>query len=237
MRGRQVEYFLSGFVDSRYEGAIPVKKLREGRERLRYEARLDDFKLPRIRDDQAPAKALVIACSESPVLSAFVASLDPVCILQNLGGTLPSTQSLDDLKQKDDDDGGWGTVAYAVGKMGLTQVVLCGHSECRMGTATVQESGVRNDMRLAEQLVVAAELPAAKRTSQLWLAEQLLRMDAYLSHHSFYRKTDVRVYALWFDEDQRQLSVYSRDQRQFVVMDQLDIERLFTVLRADREKA
>ena len=213
-----------------------MKNLSEGRERLRQEAGLDDFKLPRIRDIQAPAKALVIACSESTVLSAFVAWLDPVCILQNLGGTLPSTQYLDDLKENDN-DGGWGTVAYALGKMGLTQVVLCGHSECRMGTATVQEFGVRKDVRLAEQLVVAAELPAAKRTSQLWLAEQLLRMDAYLVHHSFHGKTDVRLYALWFDEDQRQLSAYSRDQRQFVVMDQPDIERLFAVLRAEREKA
>ena len=228
-------YVRSGSPDSRYAGAIQVKNLSEGRQRLRQEAGLDDFKLPRMQDNQAPAKALMITCSESAVLSAFVASLDPLCILQNLGGTLPSTQSLEDLKQKDDDRG-WDTVTYALGKMGLTQVVLCGHSECRMGTAAVREFGVRNDVHLADQLVVAAELPAAKRTSQLWLAEQVLRMDAYLSRHSFHGKIDVRMYALWFDEDQRQLSAYSRDQRRFVVLDQPDIERLFAVLRADREK-
>jgi carbonic anhydrase len=220
-----------------------VKKLSEGRERLRQEAGLDDFKLPRIQDNQAPTKALVIACSESAVLSAFVASLDPLSILQNLGGTLPSSQFLDDLKHKDDDTG-WGTVAYALCKMGVRQVVLCGHSECGVATATqinnlesspVRESGIRNDIRLAEQLVVAAELPAAKRTSQLWLLEQLLRMNAYLAHPAFHLETDVRVYALWFDEDQRQLSAYSRDQRRFVVMDQPDIERLFAALRAGGE--
>ena len=79
-----------------------MKKISEGRERLRLEAGLDDFKLPRIQDNQPPTKALVIACSESAVLSAFVASLDPLCILQNLGGILPSSQFLDDLKHKDD---------------------------------------------------------------------------------------------------------------------------------------
>lgn len=102
-----------------------MKKLSEGRRRLRQEAGLDDFKLPGVDDNQAPAKTLVITCSESTVLSAFVALLDPLCILQNLGGTLPSSQSLDDLKHSDDDVG-WSTVAYALGKIRLTQVVLCG---------------------------------------------------------------------------------------------------------------
>ena len=220
-----------------------MKKISEGRERLRLEAGLDDFKLPRIQDNQPPTKALVIACSESAVLSAFVASLDPLCILQNLGGILPSSQFLDDLRNQDD-GAGWGTVAYALGKMGLRQVVLCGHSECGIATATqvnnpesspVPGSGIRKDERLAEQSIVAEKLQAAKRTSQLWLLEQLLRMNAYLAHPAFHLETDVRVYALWFDEDQRQLSTYLCDQRRFVVMDQPDIERLFAALRAGGE--
>jgi carbonic anhydrase len=106
-----------------------MKKLSESRQRLRREARLDDFKLPGIRDNQAPAKALVITCSESTVLSAFVASLDPLCVLQNLGGTLPTTQCLKDLNYRHGDVG-LGTVAYSLGERGLRQVVLCGHFEC-----------------------------------------------------------------------------------------------------------
>jgi len=89
----------------------------------------------------------------------------------------------------------------------------------------------------AEDKVIAAELPAAKRTSELGLLEQLLRMDAYLAHPAFHGETNVRVHALWFNENQRKLCACSRDQRQFVVMDQPDIERLFEVLRADHGKA
>jgi len=220
-----------------------VKRLSEGRQRLRREAELDDFKLPAIPDHQAPAKALAITCSESPVLSAFVASLDPLCILQNLGGTLPTTQSLDDPNYRDNDVG-WGTVAYALGQMGLRQVVLCGHFECCIAAGRQAENGappapefsVRNDTQLAEQLVVASKLPASKRASQLWLVEQFLRMDAYLAHRSGHWGADVSMHALWFDEDQHQVFAYSRDQRQFVLMDRRDFERLFKVLRADREK-
>ena len=219
-----------------------MKKLSEGRQRLRQEGGLDDFKLPSIPDKPAPTKALVITCSESTVLSAFVASLDPLCILQNLGGTLPSTQSPDDPNYGDGDVG-WGTVAYALGEMGLRQVVLCGHFGCCVaagwradnGTLPVREFGVRNDTRLAEQLVVASELPPPKRASQLRLVEQLLRMDAYLAR-SCYREADVTMHALWFDEDQRQVFAYSRDRREFVLTDQRDFERLLEVLRADREK-
>jgi carbonic anhydrase len=220
-----------------------MKKLSEGRHRLRREARLDDFKLPGIPDNQAPAKALVITCSESTVLSAFVASLDPLCVLQNLGGTLPTTQSLDDLNYRDDDIG-WGTVAYALGEMGLREVILCGHFECCIaggwradnGRPPVPEYSVKNDTQLAKQLNVASELSAPKRASQLWLVEQTLRMDAYLTHRSRYREAHVRMHGLWFDEDQRQVFAYSRDQRRLVLMDQRDIERLFDVLTADREK-
>jgi len=219
-----------------------VKKLSEGRQRLRQEAGLDDFELPGIPDHQAPARALAIICSESTVLSVFVALLDPLCILQNLGGTLPTTQSPDDANYSDGDVG-WGSVAYALGEMGLRQVVLCGHFGCCVaaggsaadGTLPVREFGGRNDTRLAEQLVVASELPAPKRASQLRLVEQLLRMDAYLAR-SCYREADVSMHALWFDEDQHQVYAYSRDQRQFVLMDQRDFERLFEVLRVDREK-
>src|SRR5258708_23176043 len=151
-----------------------MKKLTEGRQRLWQEAGLNEFRLPEIPDNQAPANALVITCSESTVLSAFVASLDPLCILQNLGGTLPT--SLDDV--------GWDTVAYALGKMGLRHVVLCGHFECcttaswqTVNEALPTEFGVRNDRQLAEQLDVGSELPAAKRTSQSWLVEPSVRMD------------------------------------------------------------
>jgi len=58
-----------------------------------------------------------------------VASLDPLCVLQNLGGTLPTTQSLKDLNYRHGDVG-LGTVAYALGERELRPVVLCGHFEC-----------------------------------------------------------------------------------------------------------
>jgi hypothetical protein len=78
--------------------------------------------------------------------------------------------------------------------------------------------------------------PKYKRASQLWLVEQMLRMDAYLVHRSRYREADVSMHALWLDEDQHQVFAHSRDQCRFVLMEQHDIERLFDVLRADQEK-
>jgi len=223
-------------------GAIPVKKLSEGRQRLRQEAGLGDFQLPGISDSQAPAKALVITCSESTVLSAFVASLDPLCVLQNLGARVPTAQSRDDPNYGGDDAGS-GTVAYALGEMGLNHVVFCGHSECSIPAnrqaenwaPPVQVFGVKNATGVTDSLDMAAKLPAFS-ASQLWLVEQTLRMDTYLAHCTRYREADIRMHALWFDEDQHRVFVYSRDRRQFVLMDQGDIERLFDVLRAGREK-
>jgi carbonic anhydrase len=220
-----------------------VKELSEGRERLRQEAGLDDFKLPVVPDNQAPARALVVTCSESTVLSAFVASLDPLCILQNLGGTVPTTQPRDDPNWGGD-DAGWGTVAYALGEMGLNQVVFCGHSECCVPAKWQADNWARSvrefrgecAMGVTDSLDTAAKLPAFKRASQLWLVEQILRMDAYLVHRTCHSEADIRVHALWFDEDQRRVFFYSRDQRQFVLMNQRDMERWFDVLRAGETK-
>ena len=100
----------------------------------------------------------------------------------------------------------------------------------------MRESSVKNATGLKNRLDMAAELPAYKRASQLWLVEQILRMDAYLVHRTCHREPDIRVHALWFDEDQRRVFFYSRDQRQFVLMDQRDIERWFDVLRAGETK-
>jgi hypothetical protein len=100
----------------------------------------------------------------------------------------------------------------------------------------VREFSVKNDTQLAKQLNVASELSAPKRASQLWLVEQILRMDAYLAHRSRYREAGVRCILCGSIRILRQVFAYSRDQRQLVLMDQRDIERLFDVLTADREK-
>lgn len=221
-----------------------MKKLSEGRERLRLEAGLDDFNVPLTPDDQPPAKVLVITCSESTVLSAFVASFDPLCSLENLGGTLPIPQSLDDDKSRDDNVG-WGTVDYALSEMGLRRVVLCGHSECCIPATweahkwaqAAREFSVDAATGISGRLEVAAELPAFKHASQLWLVEQIRRMDTYVADRTCYCEDDIRIHAMWFDEDRHQVLVYPRDERRFVPLDRHDFEILFNVLRADRGKA
>ena len=142
------------------------------------------------------------------------------------------------------DDAEWGTVAYALGEMGLNEVVFCGRSECCISANWKADNwapplrvfSVENATGVANSLDMAAKLPEFKRASQLCLVEQTLRMGAYLAHCTCYRDADVRMHALWFDDDQHQVFAYSRGQRWFVLMDQRDIERLFDVLRADREK-
>jgi hypothetical protein len=82
----------------------------------------------------------------------------------------------------------------------------------------------------------AEKVPEFKRVSQLWLVEQTLRMEAYLASRTSDRQADIRMHALWFDEDQHQVFILSREQRQFVLIGQRDMERLFDVLRAGPEK-
>ncbi len=206
-----------------------MNKRTEGLKRLRHSAGLDGYPLPSIHDAQKPARALVITCSESPALAGFVASLDPLCTLQNLGGTLPSL-----VDERDADrDIYWGNVAYALEQMGLRHVVFCGHSRC------VVPSKRQHELHFGASLESRqAERPAGFKSSnhlcasQHWMLEQMQRLCGWLNANPIGGKpnTDIAMHLLWFDEEQGDIFAYSRDKDRFVLMSDLDMDRLFAVL-------
>jgi hypothetical protein len=78
---------------------------------------------------EGPTATLAVSCSESPLLSVFLKLLDPSCVIQTLGGTLPAEPSHTDLSNPREDSE-WGTIAYAIDQLALRRIVLCGYSRC-----------------------------------------------------------------------------------------------------------
>ena len=73
---------------------------------------------------QVAARALFIGCSENASVAALLAAFDPVCVVQNLGGTVPRTpDGSDDLSNA-------ATIDYALDHLRVAHIVLCGHADC-----------------------------------------------------------------------------------------------------------
>jgi hypothetical protein len=214
-----------------------VKKRSEGLKRLRHSAGLDGYPLPPIHERQKPAQALFITCSESPILAAFVASLDPLCVLQNLGGTLSLPIS---FKERKGGDLVWGTIDYALNVLALSHVVFLGHSSCcvppmwRRGEWSAPFMEPARD-QASSPLREYIPLIACENLSQAWLLEQMARLCDWLVGVN--NKTDIAMHALWFAEDQGDLFAYSRDERRFVLMSDIDTDRLFGFLEGRSDDA
>jgi hypothetical protein len=214
-----------------------VNKRSEGLKRLRHSAGLDGYPLPPIHEPQKPAQALFITCAESPILTAFVASLDPLCVLQNLGGTVSLPTS---FREKKGDDLAWGTVEYALNVLGVRQVVFLGHSSCcvppmwRRGEWSPPFMEPARD-QASSRLREIVPLIAYDNLSQAWLLEQMARLCDWLV--GIHDKTDIAMHAIWFAEDQGDLFAYSRDERRFVLMSDIDTDRLFSFLERQSDGA
>jgi hypothetical protein len=214
-----------------------VNKRSEGLKRLRHSAGLDGYPLEPIHERQKPAQAVVITCAESPLLTAFVASLDPLCVLQNLGGTLSLPIS---VREKKGDDLGWSTIEYALNVLALRHIVFLGHSSCcvppmwRRGEWSPPFMERTRD-QVSSRLREVAPLIACDNLSQAWLLEQMVRLCDWLVGTP--NKTDIAMHALWFAEDQGDLFAYSRDERRFVLMSDIDTDRLFSFLEGHSDDA
>ncbi|MGC9258881.1 MAG: carbonic anhydrase [Phycisphaerae bacterium] len=210
-----------------------MKKRIEALNQFRHGAGVDGHPLPTIYDEQRPAQALVITCSESPRLGTFAASIDPLLTLQNWGGV--AAGSCANANGNDGIDSDCGMVKYAIDELGIQHIVLCGHSKCRV--PALIRSGKWPCPRLetpGEQLCTEITMEAhtapEKYISQIWLARQRARLVDWLAEPTCAREKQVATYALWFDEDEGDIFTYSEEKKRFLLMSDIDIEQLFNTL-------
>lgn len=174
-----------------------------------------------------PARVLLVACSESALHSVFANLLDPACIFQNLGGTLPVGSG----------NSGWGTVDYAIEQLGLKQILLCGHSHCH---APLMEPVISQIDAPAARTADAADF-AAKLTfddatfrSQLWLTEQMRRLSSFLDRSV--HRAEITAHAVWFNDDRGTLFTWSLTAERFAPAGHAEIRRLLDLLGLSPEK-
>jgi carbonic anhydrase len=187
---------------------------------------------------QAP-DALLITCSDSRVVPELVASTDPgdLFVMRNVGNLVPPAAadgtSTGDLSEAS-------AIEYAVLKLKVRYIVVCGHSECGAMKAALAGKPMPETPNLARWLHHAMSAvvrldqegpldPRLKRHDQLSQLNVLVQLEHLASYPIVrYRIAEgkLRLSGCWFNIAAGEVCAYDRETRAFEVIDREMADRL-----------
>ncbi len=173
--------------------------------------------------------ALFIACSDSRVVPNLFASTNPgdVFVIRNVGNLIPPADA-------QHPDGAQAAIEYSIFTLSISDIVVCGHSECGAINALVKGSDAKCCSHLISWLKYAEEAqkrvkegfvlnPALSEQNQISQANVLLQME-HISSYPFVRKRieekKLRVHGWWFDIARADVYCYEQSLNQFTLIDE-----------------
>ena len=187
---------------------------------------------------------LFIACSDSRVVPNLFASADPgdLFVIRNVGNLIPPAGD-DGISQSDESEAA--AVEFALGKLKVTDVIVCGHSECGAmqailgGREKVEPSHLRSWLRHGEpahkQLAKGGpdkSLERHNQLSQLNVLSQLEHLKSYPLVRANLEAKTLRLHAWWFELKNADVYAYEEPLHRFVLIDAAEAEALISRLHA-----
>jgi carbonic anhydrase len=211
----------------------------EFRERLlpQYEDRFRE-----LATGQAPA-ALFITCSDSRLVPQVLASTGPgdLFTMRNVGNLVPPAMadghSTGDVSEAS-------AIEYAVLALNVSNIIVCGHSECGAMKTVIARSPLADApnltkwlrhaetaaFRLQHEGALDASCKPHDQLSQLNVLVQLENLMTYPLVHARVMSGTLRLIGWWFDIAGACMHTYERDSRSFVPIDRAVAERLISRL-------
>ena len=171
---------------------------------------------------QAP-HTLFITCADSRVVPNLLASADPgeLFVIRNIANLVPPCEDQLDASVQ-------AAVGYAVETLGVSDIVVCGHSGC--GGIKALLAGPPADTSLERWLSYAqpalaafrsrgpldASLPEHDQVSQACALHQLQHLLTYPSVRSRVKSAKLNLHAWWFDIAPGQLLAYASEENRYV---------------------
>jgi carbonic anhydrase len=191
---------------------------------------------------QAP-DALLIACSDSRVVPNLFASADPgdLFVVRNVGNLVPPASS---SSHPSSDGSEAAALEFALVKLQVPDIIVCGHSECGAMQALLQGRDAIEAVYVRSWLlhgeVSLAELdkhpgpdPTLARhnqLSQLNVLAQLEHLKSYPIVQERIAAGRLRLHGWWFELSKADVYAYEQEQGRFVVIDPMHAERLLRTL-------
>ena len=188
---------------------------------------------------------LFISCSDSRVAVNVFASTDPgdLFVVRNVGNLVPPCG---DDGQSTADESEAAAIEFAIGTLNVSNIIICGHSECAAmralseGREKVQDkdknfrSWLRHGDESAEDLATHPEfakgLAKHNRLSQLNVLRQLEHLKTYPIIQQRLNEGKLKLHGWWFELSQADVYAYEPSQGKFVLFDEEEAQRILNSL-------
>lgn len=193
---------------------------------------------------QAP-DTLFIACSDSRVVPNTFASTDPgdLFVLRNVGNLIPPCDS-HGVSSSDESEAA--AIEYSVQTLNISNIIVCGHSECAAMRALINnrnnieapnlKSWLRHGDPALEQLKSGITLDLSlnehNQLSQLNVLLQIENVKSYPAVKKRIKEGSLAVHGWWFDIARADVYAYEENQRRFVLIDDDEAARLLLRLES-----
>ncbi|MBI2384703.1 MAG: carbonic anhydrase [Elusimicrobia bacterium] len=214
-----------------------MRKLVEGIVRFRREMRPEyRAQFAHLALDQKP-DTLFVACSDSRVVPNTFASTDPgdLFVLRNPGNIIPSEAA----SRAPAAAGAAAAVEFAVRRLGVTDAVVCGHSDCgamkalSSGTeasggplAAWLESAGDSLRELERRPELSPERPLHDRLAQAHALVQLEHLKTHGPVREALAAGRLRLHAWWFDLAGADVHAWEPELGRFTLIDEKEAERI-----------
>ncbi len=175
---------------------------------------------------------LFIACSDSRVVPNTFASTNPgdLFVLRNVGNLVPPC---DESGKSLSDESEAAAIEFAVGNLNVSNIVVCGHSECGAMRAILAgrknvpyvnlqswlRHGENSLLKLKKELNFATDLSEHNRLSQLNVIEQMRNVGTYPDVKRRIQEGKVTVHGWWFELSTAEVYYYDKLKNQFILID------------------
>lgn len=196
----------------------------------------------RLATGQSP-DTLFIACSDSRVVPNTFASTNPgdLFVLRNVGNLVPPSGE-NGVSSGDESEAA--AIEYSVLTLNISNIVVCGHSECGAMRAImndrkkIESPNLKNWLRHGEDAILRhnagnvldSSWSTHNQISQLNVLLQMEHVKSYPAVKKGMEEKKLDVHGWWFDLAKAEVYAYEEEQGRFVLIDEPEAERLLARL-------
>jgi carbonic anhydrase len=182
---------------------------------------------------------LFIACSDSRVVPNLFASADPgdLFVIRNVGNLI-APAGKDGMSNSDESEAA--AIEFALAKLKVTEIIVCGHSECGamqailQGRDAVEPLHLRSWLRHGEEALKKLnqdkgpdpKLALHNQLSQLNVLAQIEHLKTYPLVQEQFKAGRLRLHGWWFELKQADVYAYEESLGTFVLIDEAEAKRL-----------
>jgi carbonic anhydrase len=189
--------------------------------------------------------SLLIACSDSRMAVNVFASTEPgdLFVVRNVGNMIAPC---DDRGTTLGDESEAAAVEFATLALNVSDIIVCGHSECGAMRALLNEekslpaphlySWLRHAegalAKLRDGVRMKDELALHNHLSQLNVLEQIEHLSTYPTVRERIQQGKLDIHGWWFDIAKANVLAYEKEEGRFVVIDEAEAARILARLDA-----